>query len=207
MFKTVLFAGLTTLIATGQLVAGQHFSPNDTELGTVSGGSNDYLFLKSPREGADVTLTIRPVAGQAFPTEIERINPGTSALADELKINWYAQASCSAGIQQLRSAGPGGTSVQNINGSRNAIAGRSNIQSFDMEAVDRVCIRWAKAMIAQCGWPFEPGAGCDFEETFSYDATTPVPRSSPVRISGSCVNSQLPTTDYYGRLTLRCAFE
>ena len=200
MFRTTLFAGLFLAAATAELVA----------QGTIlqSQSSNDYLFLKHPRAGADVTVTVRPVNGQANPVEIERINPSTSALEDELKIDWYAQASCASGIKNLRISGPSGTSNQNLAGSRNAIHGRSNFQSFDVAAVDRVCNRWARDKVADCGWPLEAGnPGCNREETFTFDAASPLPRSGSVTTSGSCMSGNLPSTSYIGNLTLRCILE
>jgi len=200
MFKNTLTAGVILAATTTNVTA------QVTELQATS--TNDYLFLKHPRTGADVTVTVRPVNGQATPVEIERINPSNGALEDELKVNWYAQASCAAGIDTLRISGPGGTSVQNLAGTRNAIHGRSNFQSFDVAAVDRVCMRWAKAKVEDCGWPLEAGTpGCNRDETFTYDASSPLPRSGSVNISGSCTNGALPNNSYIGELTLRCILE
>lgn len=176
------------------------------ELGIASPSANDYFFLKAPREMAEASMDLRPGNTWATPADIEweRYDPSDAGLKDALSINWYAQASCASGMEQVRISGPGGSQVQNISGDRNTIRGRTKYQSFSIPAAEAVCIRWANQVTAACGENPQTEPACENERTFTYTEAQPLPRSPAVQTSGSCQSGNLPTSTYRGDLKLTC---
>ena len=182
----------------------------------------EYFILTAPRDPISVTVNVRPRVGQSRPVDLERIAPGENVLRQALRVNWTATAACRFGLRTLTISGPGGALNQEFPGNRNAIAGTTSYQSFSTEAVDGQCFAWARGVLAQCGWPLEPGRPeCANATRFIFDAGTPLPDNPPVVVGGTCngplaVDGRrgpapatalpilLPSRSYQGRLDLRC---
>lgn len=173
----------------------------------LEGNSRDYIVLRQPQAPARVILSVRAVSGQALPSEVERWDPGTSQLRDALSINWFAQASCRNDLSRVSIAGPGGSIVQRFGPGRPSISGRTRYQSFEVEAVDDVCLAWAEEIVADCGWPLEPGAPCEIEKMFVFGPDDPLPGSAAIVVAGNCTDGPLPQRTYVPRLEVTCLLQ
>ena len=192
-------------LCTALMAAGIAQAESPGGLQVLQGVNRDYMVLRQPQAPADVTLTLRPVGGQAIPSQVERNQPSTAALRDALSINWFAQASCRTGLNRVTISGPGGSLVQQFPAGQRTISGRTRYQSFEVDAVDDVCIGWAEAIVAACGWPLEPGRpDCEDEVTFTFGPNDPLPDSAPIVVGGRCDGGALPQRAYVPRLTLTC---
>lgn len=173
----------------------------------LQGSSRDYMVLRQPQAPARVTLFVRPVSGQAIHSEVERWDPGTNQLRDALSINWSAQASCQNGLSRVTISGPGGSQVQQFPLGQPSISGRTRYQSFEVDAVDDVCIAWAEEIVADCGWPLEPTSECPDDVMFVFGRDDPLPDSAPVVVGGNCTDGPLPQRTYVPRLELTCLLD
>jgi hypothetical protein len=167
----------------------------------------DYVVLRQPQADHRITLNIRPVPGQgAAPQDVEweRWNPNGTDYTAQRRIEWFASASCTDGIQSLRIQGPGGTENQTLGGTRNAISGSTDYDSFDPDALDAICLDFARDATADCGEIPIGEPGCDVVDVFRFDANDPLPGSAPIRVGGQCSDGPLPERDYVPRLELTC---
>ncbi len=179
-------------------------------LGVESGAARDYIILKQPQRDHEVILRLRPDNPGAAPRKLrwERWDPNGRSYTEERRIRWHASASCKSGIDWISIKGPGGTEKQTLNGSRKAIAGRSNFESFDSNALDNVCKNWARQATQACGEDPTIEPGCVNQKTFHFGPNNPLPRSQVVEVNGRCENgSNLPRRQYTPRLALECRLE
>jgi hypothetical protein len=133
------------------------------------------------------------------------VEPAGNAYRDALSIRWFGSASCASGITELTISGAGPSQIQRINGSRNAISGRSFFQSISEGAADRVCEAWARQVTASCGENPQTEPGCEQEREFTFTPESPIPRNPAVRVGGRCENgSALPVRTYQPRVRITC---
>ena len=170
------------------------------------GAARDYIVLRQPQADHEITLRVRPTDSSAVPSEFDwqRWDPNGGGYTEARRIRWFASASCSSGLDRIRLDGPGGPQPQNFGGTRNAISGRTVQDSFDPDALDAVCIAFARQSTQACGENPILEPGCQREETFIFGPTQPLPDSDPLTVSGSCVSGTLPTRQYVPRLKLTC---
>ncbi|MEM9796562.1 MAG: hypothetical protein AAF919_08740 [Pseudomonadota bacterium] len=202
----ILFLCFTLSIPTGSWGA-NHLLPSGGG-GEVQppGQAPGFVILKQPQADHDILLRVRPVAGQGGdPADHvwERIEPAGGGYTEERTIRWSATASCAEGIDFIRITGPGGTQTQTFNGTRNAISGHVNYDSFDPDALDEVCLNWGQQMNTACANDPD-GPNCPAFETFNETHRAIFRGSAPIQVSGECTNGPMPTETYRPRLILEC---
>jgi len=172
-----------------------------------SGPAQSFVTITQPQRDHAIQLDYRPVnpsAAEPQDTEWERLEPNDALFLQQRRIDWSATASCSDGIQTLRIEGPGGTQNQNVNGTQNAIAGRTLYESFEADALEEVCLDYARAATSACGELPTTEPGCETVRTFHFDEISPLPGSAPVRVSGTCTGGPVPPLERRPRLALTC---
>lgn len=170
-------------------------------IGTTSG---DYFILSPPPRPPVSQIVVRPDWSQAGELlDVERMEPGDSALRFQLSIDWRATAVCSSGLSSVQIDGPGGSINQEIDNAPMIIEGTARYQSFDIEAADQVCISWLEAELEDCA----QNVNCpvvSFANIFEFGPENPLPGSTPITISSTCVSGGTPEKDIIPRLELHC---
>ncbi|KIT15708.1 hypothetical protein [Jannaschia aquimarina] len=206
--QRILFACLFSAIPLSA-DANNHLLPSGGGVETTPGADAGFVVLRQPRADHRITMTVRPISGQGGNPanwNWERTEPGGGGYAAARTIRWNATASCSEGIQWIRITGPGGTQTQTLNGTRNAISGHVNYDSFDPDALDAVCIGWGEAQSGACFQNPDEG-GCETERTFDENHRAIVRGSAPIMVSGACTDGPMPDETYQPRLELVCRWD
>jgi len=124
-----------------------------------------------------------------------------TVLAGDLTFRWYAQASCPDDLTNLQVNGPGGTLTQSP--LYDPIYGYFETQSFTVQTIKDICVKWATETGAQC-LPPEPGV-CQIKETFILEGgTAPTTNADRLQLKASCTSGPVANRYYAPRMKLVC---